>query len=317
MAATGFRSRAGGNSQGMLNRSRRPRNPFESRTEVWRQVGLGGEIDQASAQRARGGAVVLAVMIAAVLIGFAHRRDLFPGGGDAIRVITVIALVVLGSALARQLGRGLAPTMLRRLDPGVAGTLGFAIRLLTVVIAAIVAARIAGLDAGTLAAGGAFTAVILGLAAQQTLGNLFAGLVLISNRPFRVGERVRLVGGPVAGSLEGIVSSLGLFHTTLVSGADRTLVPNSVLLQLAIVPLREPNRIEMKARFDAETSPAEIQRRLSEAVSVPLRYPPDISLEELDRDEVVVRITATPLDPSDGSDLASEVVDAVRERAPA
>jgi small conductance mechanosensitive channel len=300
----------------MLNRSRRARNPFESRTEVWRQVGLGGEIDTGRAQRARGGAVVIALLIAAVLVVFAHRKSLFPGGGDAVRVITVIALVVLGSALGRQLGRGVAPMLMRRLEPGVAGTLGFLIRLLTVVIAFIVAARIAGLDTGTLAAGGAFTAVVLGLAAQQTLGNLFAGLVLLSNRPFRVGDRVRLVGGPMAGSLEGIVSNLGLFYTTLVSGADRTMVPNSVLLQLAIVPLREPNRVEMRARFAAETTPAHIQRRLAEAVTLPLRYPPDIALEELDRDEVVVRITATPLDPDDGSELAGQVLDAVREREP-
>jgi small conductance mechanosensitive channel len=299
----------------MFGRSRRPRNPFESRTEVWRQVGLGSEIDTASAQRARGGAAVLAVLIAGVLVVFANRRSLFPGGGDAVRVVTVIALVVLGSALARELGRGLAPTLMRRLEPGVAGTLGFAIRLLTVVIAFIVAARIAGLDAGTLAAGGAFTAVILGLAAQQTLGNLFAGLVLLSNRPFRVGDRVRLVGGAMAGSVEGIISNLGLFYTTLVSGADRTMVPNNVLLQLAIVPLREPNRVEMRARFSDTTTPADIQRRLAETVSVPLRYPPDIVLEELDRNEVVVRITATPLEPDDGAELAAEVLEAIRERS--
>jgi small-conductance mechanosensitive channel len=299
----------------MFNRSKRARNPFESRTEVWRQVGLGSEIDTGRAQRARGGAVVIALMIAAVLIVFANRRTLFPGGGDAVRVITVIALVVLGSALARELGRGAAPTLMRRLDPGVAGTLGFAIRLLTVVIAFIVAARIAGLDAGALTAGGVFTAVVLGLAAQQTLGNIFAGLVVLSNRPFRVGDRVRLVGGAMAGSVEGIVSNLGLFYTTLVSGGDRTMVPNSVLLQLAIVPLHEPNRVEMRARFSGATTPADVQRRLSETVSVPLRYPPDITLEELDRDEVVVRITATPLNPDDGAELAAQVLEAIRERS--
>ena len=47
---------------------------------------------------------------------------------------------------------------------------------------------------------------------------------------------------------------------------------------------------------------------------MPLRYPPDIVLEELDRDEVVVRITATPLDPDDGAELAAEVLEAIRER---
>ena len=299
----------------MLRSARRPRNPFESRTEVWRQVGLGGEIDRTSAQRARGGAIVIAVLIAAVLVAFAHRKDLFPGGGDAVRAITVVALVVLGTALASQLGRSFAPALMRRLDPAVAGTVGFTIRLLTVAVIFVVAARIAGLDASTLAVGGAFTAVIVGLAAQQTLGNVFAGVVLLSNRQFQVGERVRFVGGVVAGSVEGTVSSLGLFYTTLVSGADRTMIPNSSVLQLAIVPLREPNRVEMKARFSPDTTPSEIERRLREAVAVPLRYPPDIRLEELDRDEVVVGISATPLDPDDGAELAAQILDAVRERS--
>jgi len=73
--------------------------------------------------------------------------------------------------------------------------------------------------------------VILGLAAQETLGNIFAGVVLQTTRPFRVGERVRLQGGPMAGQVEGIVGSLGLFYVNLVDGANRLLIPNSLLLQ--------------------------------------------------------------------------------------
>ena len=62
----------------------------------------------------------------------------------------------------------------------------------------------AGVSPQTLAVGGAFTAVILGLAAQQTLGNVFAGMVLLTARPFRVGERIRLQAGAVGGTAEGI-----------------------------------------------------------------------------------------------------------------
>lgn len=296
----------------MFGRQRRPRNPFETRTEVWRQVGLVGEIDRAQAQRARGGAVVLVGLIALVLILFSNRRDLFPGLGTPVRIVTVAALVVLGWGLARSLGRGVAPALFRRLDPATAGTVGFLLRLLTIVAMFAIALRIAGLDTGTLAVGGAFTAVVLGLAAQQTLGNLFAGLVLLSTRPFRMGERVRLQGGMLAGQIEGIVGSLGLFYTTLVSGADRIMVPNSVLLQIAIVPLREPERVELRARFQARTTPAQVQEQLSRSVSVATRYPPDVTLEELDGDEVVVRIAATPQAPADGARLAAEVLEAVR-----
>lgn len=297
----------------MFGRTKRARNPFESRTEVWRQVGLGGEIDRQAAKRARGGALLLVLAIAGVLFAFDHRSSLFPGAGTETRIATVAALVLLGWTLARSLGTGLAPTLFRRLDPGTAGTVGFLIRLLTILAMVVVALRIAGLDAETLAVGGAFTAVVLGLAAQQTLGNLFAGLVLLSTRPFRVGERVRLVGGAMAGHVEGVVGTLGLFYTTLIDGADRIMVPNSVLLQLAVVPIREPERVEMRARFSATTTPGDVQSRLEDKVTTPVRYPPDITLEELDRDEIVVRIAATPLNPRDGAQLAAEVVDAVRE----
>lgn len=285
---------------------------FESRTEVWRQVGLADQIDRSQARRARTATLVLAIAIAAVLFAFSRRQDLFPGLGTEVRIATVAALLVLGWAIARSFGRWTAPALYRRLEPGTAGTIGFLIRLLTVVVMAGVALRIAGLDMGAIAVGGALTAVILGLAAQQTLGNLFAGMVLLSTRPFRVGERVRLVGGMLAGQVEGIVGSLGLFYTTLVSGADRIMVPNSVLLQLAVIPLREPERVELRARFGAETTPAEVQERLTKAISVPTRYPPAVAIEELAGDEIVVRIVATPERSADGAQLAAEVLRAVR-----
>ena len=78
---------------------------------------------------------------------------------------------------------------------------------------------------GTLAVGGAFTAIILGLAAQQTIGNVAGGIVLQGTRPFRVGGSGS--GSSAARSpdrSEGTVSSLGLFYTTLAQGADRLRV---------------------------------------------------------------------------------------------
>jgi small-conductance mechanosensitive channel len=290
----------------------RTRSAFESRTQVWREVGLGSEIDPAAARRGKGGAVVAAILIAGVLVAFSERKTLFPGHGLEVRVATVVLLVLLGWMLARSLGRGFAPMLYRRLEPGTAGTIGFLLRLMTIVLATVVALRIAGLQGGTLAVGGGFTAVVVGLAAQQVLGNLLAGVVLITNRPFRVGERVRLQAGVLAGRAEGVVGQLGLFYTTLVSGADRILVPNGVLIQCAVTPIREPERVEFRARFGADTSPREVQDMLENAITVPLRYSPHIHVEELDRSDVVVRIVATPLNPRDGAKLAEEVLAGVR-----
>jgi small-conductance mechanosensitive channel len=216
--------------------------------------------------------------------------------------------MILGWAIARDIGRGLGPALFRRLDPATAGTVGFLIRLLTVVLALLVALRVAGVEARTLALGGAFTAVIFGLAAQQTLGNVIAGTVLLSARPFRVGDRVRLQGGPLAGQLEGTVSSLGLLYTTLAKGEDSVMVPNSVVLNAAVHPLREPEAVNLRARLRPGMTPSDLQELLEKSLRTPLRNTPRITLEEIDGEEVVVQIAATPRLAAEGRNLASELL---------
>jgi len=247
-----------------------------------------------------------------VLVVYGYREQIFgPEYDTPVRIVTFLVLISLGWQFARDVGRALGPTLFRRLDPGTAGTVGFLLRLVTMLAAVLIALRIAGLGPRTLALGGAFTAVVVGLAAQQTLGNLFAGMVLLSARPFRVGERVRLQGGGLAGTVEGVVSSLGLLYTTLASGDDSIMVPNSVVLNVAIVPLREPEGIDLRARLRPGLTPLDVQEMLQNAIETPMRESPRIALEELDGDEVVVRISATPERPADGPKLASEVLEVV------
>ena len=221
-----------------MNENPRVRQMFQTRSHSWREVGLARQLSRQAVKRARLQLAVLLPLMAAVLLVYAYRRDLFGSSWDTpVRIGTVLALVVLGWQFARDVGRSLGPMLFRRLDPGTAGTVGFLIRLTTILVAFVVAGRIAGVDPRTLAVGGAFTAVVVGLAAQQTLGNLIAGMVLLSARPFRVGDRVRMQGGGLAGTVEGVVSRLGLLYTTLASGGD-AIMANSVVLNVAIVPLR-------------------------------------------------------------------------------
>jgi small-conductance mechanosensitive channel len=277
---------------------------------------LGDELAPRFSRKALGGLLIALLVLAATLLAYYNRTSLAPGYARWVRIGTVIVLVVVGTAATHWLARGLSPRLYRRLDPATAGTAGFVIRLLAMAVVVVLALRIAGVTASTLALGGAFTAVLLGLAAQQALSGIFAGVVLQSTRPFRVGERVRLLGGVLAGSIEGTVSSLGLFYTTLSQGADRLMVPNSVLLQLVVVPLREPEKVDLRARFPAAANPRQVEQRLLRAITVPTRYRPGVAVEELDRDGVVFRVNATPLRAEDGPQLAEEVLEALRECEP-
>ena len=297
-------------------RRKLPSDFFETRTHAWESLGLGEELLPRASKRGLLGLGVALLVLGATLFVYYNRRELLPGYGQWVRIATVVVLIVVGTTATHWLVQGLSPRLYRRLDPATAGTVGFLIRLVATVGVVVLALRIAGVTTATLFVGGAFTAIVLGLAAQQTLGGIFAGILLQSTRPFRVGERVRLLGGALAGSIDGTVSSLGLFYTTLVQGADRLLVPNSVLINLVVVPLREPEKIDLRARFSRDASPKQIEDRLLEAITVPTRYPPSVTLEELDSDGVALRIMATPLRPEEGSKLADEVLGALREGAP-
>jgi small conductance mechanosensitive channel len=211
-----------------------------------------------------------------------------------VKIAGGVLVLLLGWALARAIGRFVG--------------LGFLIRLLTVGIALIIGLSVAGASFQSLAVGGAFTAVVLGLAAQQTLGNVIAGMVLLSARPFRVGQRIRLQAGAIGGQLDGTVSSLGLLYTTLMRGAEQVMIPNTQVLASVIVPLKEPDGVDVKVRLSSGVRPSQVQAILDQEVSTATRSGTSVLLEEVDGDDVVVRIQATPESADDGAQLADEIM---------
>lgn len=251
-------------------------------------------------------------LVIGVLLVYRYRIDLFgPQLDVAVRVGCSLALVALGWWFARDVGRAASPMLFRQLDPPTAGTVSFLIRLFVLGLALLVALRTAGLQPRTLAVGGAFTAVVVGLAAQNTLGNVMAGLLLLTAQPFRVGDRVRFQAGGLAGQVEGVVMSLGLLYVTLAQGEDTIMVPNNVAMAAAIVPLREPAAVDLRARLTPETKPSELQRYLEERVTIPTRAHPHIAVEEVDDEEVIMRVSATPELDRDGPKLADEILAAI------
>jgi small conductance mechanosensitive channel len=264
--------------------------------------------ERAAAARRR--ALLLLPLVVGVLVVNHYRMTLFHMD-EPVRLVCSLALVGLGAWFARDFGRALGPAMAKRLDVGTAGTIGFIVRLVLLVAALLVSLRIAGLTPRTLAVGGAVTAIVLGLAAQSTIGNVFAGLLILSVQPFRVGDRVRLQAGMLAGQVEGTVTSLGLLYVTLSNGEDVILVPNNAVVSAAIVPLREPAKVDLRARLRPGIKPSEVQRIIEQTLTTPTREPPNIELEEVDDTEVIMRVRATPASSADGPQLADEVLAAV------
>ena len=110
---------------------------------------------------------------------------------------------------------------------GGAATLVFAISLMKVPV-------------GQLLVGGAVTTILLGIAGQQSLSNIFAGLVLLLSRPFRVGDNIRLKSGALGGVTEGLVTEIGITYMRIDTEDGVLNLPNSQVLAAAVGPMTRP-----------------------------------------------------------------------------
>jgi small-conductance mechanosensitive channel len=116
-----------------------------------------------------------------------------------------------------------------------AGIVRYAVLLVSLFILLIVGLQLLRIPIGQLVVGGAVTGVLLGIAAQQSLANLFAGLVLLFAHPFRVGDHVRFRAGVLSGQIEGIITDISLTYVRLDTEEGRVLIPNAQALSAAVL----------------------------------------------------------------------------------
>jgi len=87
--------------------------------------------------------------------------------------------------------------------------------------------------------GASVASIVIGLAAQNTLGNLIAGIAITIYRPFAVGDTL-VVAAPT-GTETGTVELISLGYTTLRTAQDRVVVlPNSLAASQATVRVTPP-----------------------------------------------------------------------------
>jgi small-conductance mechanosensitive channel len=142
------------------------------------------------------------------------------------------AFVVLAVLLSRALHAAVHAAMTRdgHVDrTGINFIQQFGTVLIWVVVAILYAHLIPVLRAlGTaLLAGAGVVSVVLGLAAQSTLGNLIAGLSITIYRPFRLGDTLQVTAP--TGTEVGVVESISLGYTTLrTPDGRRVVLPNAL-----------------------------------------------------------------------------------------
>lgn len=138
----------------------------------------------------------------------------------------------------------------------------------------------------------AVSAVVIGFALQDTLGNAFAGLAIQSERPFNVGHWVRV------GDYEGRVTEVTWRATKLRTKAGNfVVVPNNIVSKEAITNYSEPTtecRVEVEVGASYLTSPNTVKSAIAEALANSARAlktpAPDVVLGSFDSSAINYRV---------------------------
>lgn len=145
----------------------------------------------------------------------------------------------------------------------------------------IMALRNAGVDVGAMIAGLGIGGLAFALAAQDTIKNIFGGVTIFSDRPFRLGDRI------VVDGFDGFVEDIGIRSTRLRT-LDKQLItiPNYKIVEASILNISEEpmRKVVMKLGLTYDTTPEQMQKAIQILESMPEK------IEEIDA-EVLVGFT--------------------------
>ena len=146
------------------------------------------------------------------------------------------------------------------------------IRMLTILVAVVIVIegmQQIGFSLATLVAGAGVTGLAIALAAQDTLKNVFGGLLLAMDRPFEAGQRVQIKG------YDGFIQEVGLRSTKVLTlQGHQVIIPNDEAARVEVENIgRRPYiRRDLNVTVTYDTPPEKIARAvqiLQEILAVP------------------------------------------------
>lgn len=207
------------------------------------QLDVAHRVNQARARVAPWRSIIAAVLavgggVAAEFWGVASWHALRQPGhytGKLVFVAGLAAFAAFGVAAVVGLSAAVRAALQPVIGQAHAGIVRYLLLLAGLFAVLVVALAIWGISPGRLVLGGAVTGVLLGIAAQQSLGNVFAGLVLLFTQPFRVGDQVVFRAGALSGQIAGVVTDLSLTYVRMETSEGQMMLPNSQALNAAVL----------------------------------------------------------------------------------
>jgi small conductance mechanosensitive channel len=172
-----------------------------------------------------------------------------------VAIGVALGFLVFGTLAVRSAARETFRITAARSGPATGSALRLVLSVIGYGLVGLGCLQLANVNLQSLLVGGAVTGVIIGIAAQQSLGNFFAGLVLMFARPYIPGQRVVIRSGAMGGPFEGTIVEAGLAYTTLVTEDGPINLPNAGLLAAAVGPAPEREPVDPSGPTDPTPPP--------------------------------------------------------------
>jgi small-conductance mechanosensitive channel len=147
--------------------------------------------------------------------------------------IAIACCLLFGIATVRLFANEFGRLARHRGSVAAASALRISIQVVGYLLVIIVVLGLLAVRVESVLLSGAIGSVVIGLAAQQSLGNAFAGLVLLISRPFLVGDYITLRAGALGGQYDGTVTSITLMYTMMDTADGPMTFPNAAVLAAA------------------------------------------------------------------------------------
>ena len=210
-----------------------------------RQIDLSTQVERVK-RKTRPWKSIISLLLAIVSAVLSHqaRNDsgpIFSGTNSTTNQLIsaglAVAFLVFGSIATYSLAGKVRELIQPRTGTAHAAVVGYAILIVGAFTTLVITLVLFTVPVAQLVLGGALTTVFVGIAAQQALGNVFAGLVLLVARPFQVGQAVRLQAGALGGTLDGIVTDIGITYVRFDTDGSVMSIPNSQVLNAVVGPI--------------------------------------------------------------------------------
>ena len=209
-----------------------------------RQIDLSAQVERVK-RRTRPWKAIIALLfaIAAGVLSHQARHDwgIFSATNattnQLIAAGLAVAFLIFGSVATYSLAGKARELLQPKMGTAHAAVAGYAILIVGAFTTLVITLELFAVPVGQLVLGGALTSVFVGIAAQQALGNVFAGLVLLFARPFQVGDAIRLRAGALGGTLDGIVTDIGITYVRFSTDGTVMSIHNSQVLNAVVGPI--------------------------------------------------------------------------------